>query len=121
MTVKEVLIAVSEYIYQKNKGDILNRERVFTFDDTGLTRVFGVPIGKVSIGESESSAYKMLMMRLGRKWLSKVDDKVLSTLLNGDEVSRSVVFDEIGDADIAAYPNEFSEEVKKGQRRISSP
>ena len=113
LTVKEVLIAVSEYVYQKNKGDILGCERVFTFDNTGLTRVFGVPVGKVSIGERESSAYKMLMMRIGRKWLSKVDDNVLSTLLNGDEVSRSIVFDEIGDVDIAVNLNEFSEEVKK--------
>ena len=113
LTVKEVLMAVSEYVYQKNKGDIFSRERVFTFDDTGLARVFGVQVGKVSIGENESSAYKMLMMRLGRKWVSKVDDTVLSTLLNGDEVSRSIVFDVIGDVDIAANLNEFSEEVKK--------
>lgn len=113
LTVKEVLVAVSEYVCQKNKGDILNRDRVFTFGETGLTRVFGMPVGKVSIGENESSSYKMLMMRIGRKWLSKVDDTVLSTLLNGDEVSRSVVFDVIGDVDIAANLNEFSEEVKR--------
>lgn len=112
LTVKEVLIAVSEYVYQKNKGSILNRERVFSFGEMGLARVFDVPVGKMFIGENEASAYKMLMMRIGRKWVSKVDDTVLSTLLNGDEVSRSIVFDMIGDVDIAANLNEFSEEVK---------
>ena len=113
LTVREVLIAVSEYVYQKNSGTIFNQERVFKFDNNGLSRVFGVPMGRVSRGENESDPYKMLMMRLGRKWLTRVDDKTLSTLLNGDTVSRSIVFDQIGVANIAYNPDQFSDEVKK--------